>query len=94
MDQDGSLSVQRYLDRAGTIAQGSASTASITANTPVVPNIPDGKPYQMFTITITYSSDTPANASAFAVLLNANRDRPAGSPSASAPLRRALGWAR
>jgi hypothetical protein len=64
--------VQRYIDRPGTIAQGSASTASITANTPVVLNITDGKPYQVFSITITNSSGIPANASAFAVLLNAN----------------------
>lgn len=49
----GEISVQRYLDEAGTIPQGPALTQALTANTAGVLNIADGNPFQSFTITIT-----------------------------------------
>ena len=48
----GSISVQRYLDQAGTIPQGAALTQALTAGTPGVLNVADGAPFQTFTITI------------------------------------------
>lgn len=49
----GSISVQRYLDEAGTIAQGPAVTQALTANTPGVLNINDYAPFLSFKVTIT-----------------------------------------
>jgi hypothetical protein len=70
--QAGVLSVQRYLDLAGLVAQGAPLTASILAATPVVLNATDYAPCQSFRITIT---NTNAGAAAaitnFACLLNA-----------------------
>jgi hypothetical protein len=48
----GSISVQRYLDQAGTIPQGPALTQSLTAGAAGVLNINDGAPFQSFTVTI------------------------------------------
>lgn len=59
--QAGGISIQRYLDAAGTIVQGAAITASLTANTAGVAIVTnDGKPFQSMIITITNSSGTPA----------------------------------
>jgi hypothetical protein len=48
----GSISVQRYLDAAGTIPQGPALTQSLSAATAGVLNVNDGAPFQSFTVTI------------------------------------------
>lgn len=48
----GSITVQRYLDAAGTIPQGAALTQALTAATAGVLNISDGAPFQSFTVTI------------------------------------------
>lgn len=48
----GSISVQRYIDAAGTIPQGAALTQALTAATPGVLNVTDGLAFQSFTITI------------------------------------------
>lgn len=49
----GNISVQRYLDAAGTIPQGPALTAALTANTAGVLNVTDGVPFQSFTVQVT-----------------------------------------
>lgn len=49
----GEISVQRYLDAAGTIPQGPALTQALTAGAAGVLNVTDGLPFQAFTITIT-----------------------------------------
>ena len=46
----GTLSVQRYLDTAGTIPQGAPVTLSLTAATSATLNITDMAPCQSFTI--------------------------------------------
>jgi hypothetical protein len=48
----GNISVQRYIDAAGTIPQGPALTQALTAATASVLNISDGAPFQSFVITI------------------------------------------
>lgn len=58
----GAISIQRYLDAAGTIAVGAAITAVLVANTAqtaIVTN--DGKPFQSMIITIT-NTDSGADA--------------------------------
>ena len=49
----GSISVQRYIDTQGLIAQGPALTQALTAATAAVLNVEDGAPFQSFKITIT-----------------------------------------
>lgn len=49
----GQISVQRYLDAAGTIPQGPALTQSLSAGVAGVLNVNDGAPFQTFTVTIT-----------------------------------------
>ncbi len=61
----GTLAVQRYLDVAGTIPQGPAVTASLTAGTSATLNITDLAACQSFTISVP-SGATLSNA---AVLL-------------------------
>lgn len=69
--QAGAINVQRYIDLAGAIAQGSASTVAIVANTPVVLNIYDNLPYVSFTIQVTNTGGSPATVNPFGVLMNA-----------------------
>lgn len=55
--QTGSISIQRYLDLAGTVAQGAAITAALTAATPAVANVTnDGKPWATMIITVANTS--------------------------------------
>lgn len=71
--QAGTLSIQRYLDTAGNIAQGAALTASITANTAAIINSNDGHPFQALQITVTNSSGSnPATLSNTMLLLQSN----------------------
>lgn len=49
----GNISVQRYIDAAGTIPQGAALTQALTAGAAGVLNVTDGLAFQSFTITIT-----------------------------------------
>lgn len=58
--QAGSVSIQRYLDAAGTIAQGSPTTGTLVAGTPLVVGVADALIYQSFIITVTNSSGTTA----------------------------------
>ena len=70
--QAGVLSVQRYLDIAGLVAQGGPVTQAMTAATPAVLNCSDHAPCQSFKISITNASgSTAANITNFACLLNA-----------------------
>jgi hypothetical protein len=68
--QAGQVSVQRYLDDAGTVPQGAAVTASLTANTAAVVNVTDGNPFAAIQITITNTSGSTATLSNLAVLLS------------------------
>lgn len=70
--QAGTISVQRYLDAAGTVPQGPAVSATLAANTAGVVNVVDGVPFQSFTVTITNTGSGSAALTAFAVLLNAS----------------------
>ena len=69
--QAGTLSIQRYLDAGGTVAQGPALSTAITANTAVNLDILDGKPFASFVLKITNSSSSVATIGNFALLTQA-----------------------
>jgi hypothetical protein len=58
--QAGSVSIQRFLDAAGTIAQGAPTTGTLVADTPLVVSVSDALIYQSFQITVTNSSASAA----------------------------------
>ena len=67
--QAGNLSVQRYLDPAGTVAQGAGESAALSAGAPAVVNVTDGKPFAAFRITVSNSAASAADITGFAVLM-------------------------
>ncbi|QEH36512.1 hypothetical protein OJF2_50960 [Aquisphaera giovannonii] len=67
--QTGLISVQRYLDDAGTIKQGAALTQALTANTAAVLNITDGNPFASFTVDISNTGGSQATLSNLGILL-------------------------
>lgn len=67
--QAGTLNVQRYIDKAGTVAQGSALTATLTANTAAVIDNSDGKAFGSYTIQVINSGSSPATLSGFIAVL-------------------------
>lgn len=66
MTQAGTLSIQRYADRAGTIAIGTAISQAMTANTNACAAVNDGMPYLSFKISIANSSGSTGTVSAAA----------------------------
>lgn len=70
--QTGAINVQRYIDQAGTVKQGAASTTALAGGSPAVLNITDGLPYASFTISITNTGGSAATISGFAALLAAS----------------------
>jgi hypothetical protein len=59
--QTGNITVQRYLDDAGTIKQGAALTAAL--------NITDGNPFASFTVNISNTGGSTANLTNVGILL-------------------------
>lgn len=70
--QAGSVSVQRYLDQAGSIPQGAALTVSLTANNQGIVNATDGVPFQSLKITVNNTAGSAATLSNPYLLLQAN----------------------
>jgi hypothetical protein len=67
--QNGSMSVQRYLDAGGTVMQGPSVQVALTAGTAANLDVLDGKPFASFQITIANSSGSISNLTNFALLL-------------------------
>jgi hypothetical protein len=67
--QAGQIQVQRYLDDAGTVKQGPALTASLTATTAGVCNVTDGNPFASFAVTITNTGGSSATLTNLGILL-------------------------
>jgi hypothetical protein len=67
--EPGALNVQRFLDAAGTIAQGTVSTAPLTAGQAAVLNITDGLISRSFTLQVTNTGGAAATVTKFALLL-------------------------
>lgn len=68
--QAGAISIQRYLDLAGTIPQGPAISATLSAATSQVVNVSDGLAFQTFTVKITNTGGSTATITGFALLMN------------------------
>ena len=68
----GTLTLQRYLDASGTVAQGAALQASIAAGQPALVNAVDGLPFQSLTVSVSNSGGTGANLTNLVVLLQGN----------------------
>jgi hypothetical protein len=67
--QNGSMSIQRYLDVGGTVPQGAAVSVVLAANTAANLDVLDGKPFASFILTVTNSSGSVSNLTNFALLL-------------------------
>lgn len=70
--QNGIMSIQRYLDAGGTVAQGAAVQVALVAATAANLDVLDGKPFASFKLTITNSSGSTSNLTNFALLLQAS----------------------
>ena len=69
--QAGTATIQRYLDVAGTIAQGTALSVALTAATPAVLNGNDGVAFQSAKVTVSNSAVSAATLSNVLLLLQA-----------------------
>ncbi len=67
--QAGSISVQRYVDQAGTMPIGAAITVALTANTPAAVYWADAIPFGSLQITVANTGGSPANLTAQTLLL-------------------------
>ena len=68
----GSIAVQRYIDANGTVPQGVAVTAALTAGAAGILNVNDGLPFASFDVKVVNSGSTVATLTNFGMLLNAN----------------------
>lgn len=71
LSQAGTLSLTRYIDAAGTVANGAAVTQALTAATAGVVNINDGRAAQSARLSIINSGGVAATVSGFAGLMQA-----------------------
>src|ERR1700721_2794980 len=67
--QAGTMSIQRYLDAGGTVAQGAAVQGTLVATVAGNLDVLDGKPFASFKVTVTNSSGSTSNLTNFALLL-------------------------
>jgi hypothetical protein len=71
--QAGNLSIQRFLDLAGTVPQGAAVTAALTANTAAYATVgTDGLPFASVQVTVSNSGGSAATLSAVQGLFQAS----------------------
>ncbi|CAJ0698803.1 hypothetical protein [Ralstonia holmesii] len=72
--QAGQISIQRFLDTAGTVPIGAAVTAALTANTQQWASIgtADSLPFMSYQVTVSNSGGAAATLSVVAGLLQAN----------------------
>lgn len=69
--QAGTVSIQRYLDAAGTIPQGNPVTGTLVASTALTVNSIDNDPFQSIKINISNSAGSTATLSNVILLLQA-----------------------
>lgn len=70
LTHSGTLKVTRWIDAAGTVTRDLTSTA-IVANTLLITDLVDDKPYMAFTVEIDNASGAGATITNFAIILNA-----------------------
>jgi hypothetical protein len=71
LSQAGTISIQRFIDKAGTIPVGAAISATLTANTANWADVNDGVAYASFQVTIANTSGSVGTLSGFGMLLSA-----------------------
>jgi hypothetical protein len=72
LSQTGSITIQRYIDKAGTVPIGAAITAALVANTSNWATVNDGLPFQSFTFVIANTSGSVGNVSNFGCLVQSS----------------------
>ena len=72
MNQNGSMSIQRYLDDGGTQPQGAPVNVQIVAGVAANLDVLDGKPFSAFTLTVNNAVGSVATISGFALLLQSS----------------------
>jgi hypothetical protein len=72
LSQTGTITIQRYLDKAGQVPVGAPITASLVANTSNWATVNDGLPFQSFTFIIANTSGSLGNLDRFAAVVQAN----------------------
>jgi len=68
LSQTGTLTLQRYIDAAGTIALGSAVTQAMTANVSATVWVNDGQPAASWRVTVQNTSGSTGNLTGVALL--------------------------
>lgn len=68
LSQAGTLTIQRYIDLAGTIAIGGAIAQVMTADTPATVAVNDGLPFASFSVQVNNTSGSLGNLTGVAIL--------------------------
>ena len=74
--QNGTLSIQRYLDAGGTVTQGAPVQVNLTANVPANLDVMDGRPFAAFKITVTNGTASVSNLTNIALLVQMGEQLP------------------
>ena len=69
LSEAGSVSIQRYLDKSGTIATGPPLNAALSANAIAIVDNNDGTSFQSVVVEISNTTSTAAELSAFMLVL-------------------------
>ncbi len=67
--QNGTMSIQRYLDAGGSVPQGAIVQVALTANAAANLDVLDGKPFASFKLTVTNTAGAVSNLTNFALLV-------------------------
>jgi hypothetical protein len=76
LTQNGTMSIQRYLDDGGTQTQGAAISVPVVAGIASNLDVLDGKPFASFVLTVTNGAASVATISGFALLLQTSAANP------------------
>lgn len=71
LNQTGTITIQRYIDRAGLVPVGAPITAALVATVANWATVNDGLPFQSFKFIIANTSGSLGNVSNFGCLVNA-----------------------
>ena len=79
LTQNGTMSVQRYLDDGGTQVQGAVISVPLVAGIAANLDVLDGKPFASFVLTVTNGTASVATISGFALLLQSSAANPSNT---------------
>lgn len=69
LSQAGTITIQRFMDRAGTVPIGALISSTLVANTSNWATVNDGIPFQSFVFVISNTSGSVGNVSLFSALV-------------------------